>query len=432
MHWDLQGQGRTTGGMKEENNHVSEQFYYLHICSSGVIVMLLLTPYQLVLLFLSVASIGITALTTSGDSGDVCDGQRCLKDQAKCINQRCQCLSGRGSGNFACYNKSELYAELKNDPVVITFAHERVDAHLPCRALFAHVQTRFYSQVEHRVIGHCEIKVFSFAFRVRGKYYTQGFDAYISVRLSGALLKKEVGIRIDGRATDGIYTFNEWGKESVNEDDPWESPISVDAFGQDFHARYDSVNNLASVNVASCGLRIQFRPASIDVKQKQLQVPGLSVALARDYVEQWLSRETVLALPPFEIGPTLGGVSNQFNVAPNEAILARALGGAARQNFPGAPLQCSRLVSTATNCSDKERRKEALELCSSLLMWPKFVRCYVEQNGETDGVLELFRKCFDALCERLTSECLEVENTIKNSQCIDETMPELTGFNCQF
>lgn len=104
------------------------------------------------------------------------------------------------------------------------------------------------------------------------------------------------------------------------------------------------------------------------------------------------------------------------------------------QHSPGAPSQCGHLITTASDCMVRESRKEALELCSSLLMLPKFVRCFTNKTleHETDSVLELFGACLNALCHRITPECLLVQDRITSSHCVDDTVPELTGFNCQF
>ncbi|KAK6975667.1 hypothetical protein BgiMline_022043 [Biomphalaria glabrata] len=396
--------------------------------------MKILFSLTLIVLVLDYNEADITYL--NGESGVSCGEHRCLKDQAECVDQKCVCFSGHGNGNFACYNSSndEVYAEIKNDPIIVTFAHERVAAHMPCRALFTHLHSYFQGTDGTQHIGSCEIKVFTFAFKIRGKFYLQGFDLLMSIILWETWQKKDISIRIEGSAKDGTFTFLESGKDNVDVASDWGPPEKVNAFGQKIRTYYDGDNNLAIIDVARCGLRIQFRPTDVDHGKDQTQIPGLSVALVQNNVAQWLSRNIVLALPPFHIGPTLGEISNQFNVAPSEAILARFLEGAADQNFPGAPSQCGHLITTASDCMVRESRKEALELCSSLLMLPKFVRCFTNKTleHETDSVLELFGACLNALCHRITPECLLVQDRITSSHCVDDTVPELTGFNCQF
>lgn len=372
---------------------------------------------------------------TSGDSGQQCESgkRRCLKDEASCVAQKCVCNSLRGNGNFACYQEGEIYTEIKNDPLVKTFAFEKVEVPLPCRYLLVHVITKLLSS-DQRFIGTCSLKVYSYAYKVHGKFFTAGFDAYVGLQLLGSSETQGISVRAVGTAQGGLYNFEVSGKPSPDEDGPWGDQVDRVVDDQELRLRRDEDNNRVYFNVVKCGIRISFRPANLDQGKDQTQVPGLSVALINSSVLEWPSKRSALGLAPFFIGPTLGQVANRFNVGPSEAFLALALYGAADQQFPNAPSKCSSLVNTVNKCTDPEGIKEALDICGCILSWPRFVRCWTNNTviQGTDPILDLYEKCFDAMCRRLRSVCLAVEHEIRNSRCSQTAMPVLTGFNCQF
>ncbi|CAL1538228.1 unnamed protein product [Lymnaea stagnalis] len=377
-----------------------------------------------------------TPYVTSGESGQPCEGgkRRCLKGEATCVSNKCICHSRRGNGNFACYQKGEIYTEIKNDPLFITFAFERVEVPLPCRYLLVHVITKLWSAQDQRFIGTCSLKVYSYAYKVHGKFFAAGFDAYVGLQLNDSPETYGVSIRVTGTAEGGLYKFEESGKDGPDGVGPWGYQIYGNFYDQDLRLKTDEDNNRVYLNVEKCGIRINFRPANLDQGKDQTQVPGLSVALVESSVLEWPSKSFALGLAPFLIGPTLGQVANRYNVGPSEAFLALALYGAADQEFPNAPSKCSSLVNTVKQCTDHEGIKEALDICGCILSWPRFVRCWTGNSVivGTDPILELYEKCFNAMCRRIRSQCLAVEQLIRNSSCSQTAMPVLTGFNCHF
>ncbi|XP_059178629.1 uncharacterized protein LOC131957841 [Physella acuta] len=373
---------------------------------------------------------------SSGAGGDVCEGgsRICLAGDATCINDRCVCNTGKGNGNFACYMPNEFFAEIKNDPMAISFARERVEVPMPCRFLVTHVITEFKDVDGTTRAGSCTLQVFSFSFKVRGKFFIQGFDAVIEVTSDVTSETVGASFRVVGESSYGNHQFVSWGKATSDENAPWGSPPLVDAFGQDLKLWYDDNNNRVKLNVMRCGFRLRFRPADIHEGKDQTQVPGLSIGIMTSHAPQWLSLDTVIALPPFGNGPTLGQVANELNLAPEEAMIVRSLQGAADQDFPGAAPACIDLINVAANLIDGAARKEAIEMCSFIIMSPPFLRNWSRPDPtSSQSALELFQMCTEAFYNMDTNLCLQVIAAIEADPVnYVHALPELMGFNCVF
>ncbi|XP_059171826.1 uncharacterized protein LOC131952909 [Physella acuta] len=369
---------------------------------------------------------------SSGVGGDLCeDNQRvCLKGEASCINNTCICDTDKGRGNFACYYPCDAYAEIKNDPQVISFAFERTELPMPCRYLVTHVDMEFLATDYITSAGVCTIKVYSFSTKVRGKFFIHGFDVFINV--TSHSVHVGASFRVIGSASNGVYEFVSWGKPTGSERTPWGDPPTVNAFGQVLKLVYDDDNNRVTLNVDRCGSRIHFRPVNINQGKDQTQIPGLSVAFTKTSILHWLSLDNVMALPL--TGHTLGEVANRLNLAPEEAMIVRSLHGAADQNFPGSPPGCLDLVGVISRCNHTDLRKEALQMCAFILMWPRFLRTWTRLNPTSaQSSLELFGRCVEAFCFRDVVKCRAVIDQISADPFAGpNALVETLGFNCVF
>lgn len=101
---------------------------------------------------------------------------------------------------------------------------------------------------------------------------------------------------------------------------------------------------------------------------------------------------------------------------------------------PGAAPACIDLINVAANLVDGAARKEAIEMCSFIIMSPPFLRNWSRPDpSSSQSALELFKNCTEAFYNMDSDLCQQVIDTIAaDSVNYVHALPELMGFNCIF
>ncbi|XP_005111518.2 uncharacterized protein LOC101861012 [Aplysia californica] len=373
-------------------------------------------------------------LTYGLGTNELCQGGKryCLAGEASCYDDRCICHPDFvGRGDFFCHSPYDKYAMIFNDPSAITFGGERFPISTPCRYLVTHAVTKFRSpDGYYDTKGYCEIKVFSYNARARGKFFVSGVDIFVNV-VSPDGEKKPLSVRIVGDGSDRIYVFRVWTKLSVEAGD-WQATDLPYRWLHGVELEADLPNNRICFFVGPCGFRMAFRPGDVTLGKDQTQVPGLALAFNKNHAPQWKSLDQVILLPPS--GVTADKVAKGLGLSTHNALLYRSLTGDAHQSFPYAPPSCADVVYTAWKCTDKMRRSEAFAKCSFILTSTNFVHCW--SAGEKDPhsferVLKLFGECLAAFCQINFTKCEKVVHQVRHEMCSHHVPAELKKFDCK-
>ncbi|CAL1533563.1 unnamed protein product [Lymnaea stagnalis] len=354
---------------------------------------------------------------TSGRSGTVCENgfRRCVRQASECIDNRCQCdPETSGTPGLACYTSEFERSEILNDPNLRDYIRELIRLPVTCRYLFTSFQTTWNILPD----SHCKVEVHAFNAKKYGKTFVHGFD--IAIRVSTPFTSPPTGdisFRKYGIANNGTYTFEEQATLQFLPDGPWEL-TAMQAYtslpSTVLRIRHDPYNNQAYIDVSgrqinTCGFKLYFRPFDVIYGKNQPQIPGLSVAVSRDHNITWLSQSKVMALSP--TGDTVEGLASQLNLDPRYVMLYRLFTSNVVQNQPDAAPACSAVSDVVAACTDQTLLQLAFQECTFILTSEKFIGCF-DKSTNGHKYLGLFKRCFQSICTRSTSQCLTVRSDI--------------------
>ncbi|XP_005098154.2 uncharacterized protein LOC101859013 [Aplysia californica] len=356
----------------------------------------------LALSLLSIASLTLAdSVTTSGASGQLCGGVKCVTDVASCVNGDCECNNPpfvARDGEFFCYRKNQVWAEIRNDPKMTTFDGHSYDLRLPCRYLITHVEQHL--KIAKKVAGKCTCYVHGWNKKFKGKFYAAGFDVACNItRTKGSNNNIGAAVRKEGFAENGVYQFREWGTEVFDVDGPWfETPVNIQSQdGIKIKCNYDSVNNFAVLDIKACGLKVALRPTDIKKGLNQIQPPGISVGVNCAHKPTFLSNDRVMATAPAEWNGVPFAQINTAGLNIADFFLFRALTSNVEQNQPDGSNECKLLATAAGQCNSAQDKITAIQRCAWLFRAPRFIRC-VDPSNNADGFLRLLKRCVQAVC----------------------------------
>ncbi|CAG5115080.1 unnamed protein product [Candidula unifasciata] len=243
--------------------------------------------------------------TSSYPSGEVCGSmsQRNCLSKSCCTQFRvCQCPPGMsGDGGFHCYPTNTIQAQIQGDSQLLrTFHNTSVVMGWPCRFRLTE-----FSTMRNVLKQTCLFQVFGVNQIVGGRIATTGVEVHLQLT-QGSKILGGIGIRNDGKAANGVFTYTERGRNqfinelpvtgideqsddsmadgsgsgdgSLIDDDEdndkydWGPPEELDVDGERVVSQIDE-DNFATVDVPSCGTTVRFRAPDLEAVDDS-QTPG--------------------------------------------------------------------------------------------------------------------------------------------------------------
>ncbi|KAH9500564.1 hypothetical protein Btru_072284, partial [Bulinus truncatus] len=332
----------------------------------------------------------------------LCNGKYCIQGQATCVSDDCVCNNPpytHGDGYFNCYKKSQVRAEVLNDPTLNTIGNETSQLTVPCRVLLASLRQELKRYVGKPVnIGFCYIQVHTFQTRSKGKFYAAGYEVALKLEyangtkkeLSSIVFGPQGGVQLNG--TDNAYLPDgPYGNDAIN---------YVDAPNNIFVKRYyDASNDQYVFEVDACGIRATLVPYDTSSGLKQSRVPGVSVAINCIHHPKYLDNDQCVGLVSKAHGGK--GLEDLQAMYPGtttaQALATFAFTRSVNQIQPYVSDQCPVVSSSLGNC-DSSELPVALNNCQWIFTATKFVDCISGPGTSSSAVLNLYRLCIDQFC----------------------------------
>ncbi|XP_059160644.1 uncharacterized protein LOC131944145 [Physella acuta] len=362
----------------------------------------------------------------------ICGNKACIKEAFCAPNNTCTCKNPpfvRGDGYFGCYRQNTVDAEVRNDPTLTTFNEETVNFPYPCRYMITHVKQELKSGGS--VIGNCELKVYGFNARAKGKLYSRGYQLAVKLTYNS---------NTPSPISLSTTTYGEAGSTTTernnfyNCDGPFTPVVPVATTPTIVLTAPPSVKVLQYFEpttqqnifqIDSCGLRVTFVPYNLTSTINSPFLPGISVGINCAHHPIWLSNNTVMGLAPVSQGGKLiAAIQAEYpGLSPADAMLQRAFTRNVIQNQPGASSQCSNVGSLLGACNATELDALYANVDWIFDKYPPFVRCLSGTTTDANNLLDLFIAFINLFCNQA---CVytPVHNIL--GTCVPSNTTELT------
>lgn len=360
-------------------------------------------------------------------SPQLCNGLYCIFGQAQCVNNTCVCDDPPytyGDGYFNCYKKSQVRAEILNDPTLNTIGNETSAYTRPCRDLVTHLRLELKELVgKSSNIGYCYAQVHTFQTRYRGKFYVAGYEVALKLEYTNGTIK-ELSSLVYGSlgnvqlfGTDNAFLPDgPYGNDNID---------YLDAANNVKVLRYyDADNGQYVFEVDACGLRITLVPYDTALGVGQPRVPGLSVAINCIHHPRYLDNDRSIGLAPKNAGGySLQDLQNLYpGTTEQQALVAFAFTRNVAQTSYVSD-ECP-LVTNSLNSCDALELAEALNKCYWIFEATRFVNCISGAGSSSTVVLNFFRLCVDHFCDGVDT-CSSIQAIV--GTCTNPQGPQLTN-----
>uniref|UniRef100_A0A2C9M5I6 VWFD domain-containing protein n=1 Tax=Biomphalaria glabrata TaxID=6526 RepID=A0A2C9M5I6_BIOGL len=387
-------------------------------------------------------------ITSNGGVGPLCGAHTCATN-AICSSRQgetsCVCdRDYRGIGSFVCVPENDNYCAIFNDPSVKSFDGSHVQVPGEQMTFAAHIGTKLCYRNDKGAIvtaaGSCDVRVYVWYCRRRGKFFTCGMLVKVMVFNNSTV--KHHTTRIYGEASQGRYIFKEEGQRCEFGNGLFADPIETEVAGIGrIKSAYNYSNNFAFLDVGVCGIKVGLRP--VDSVWDPLITPaGIVVTTSQECEPDYLSVEQTICSPPTGKGPSLEQQAAELSqevgdtVTKEDLACLKVICGDVNQNFPGAQTNLNNLHETCNSC-DKRTLVQAIKQCCFILHNPSFVNCYDKQTDvaysiikkqktvlkKTSKLTSLLDECLFGLCSENSDMCRLVQNSIEDSGCADKIRP---------
>ncbi|XP_055900883.1 uncharacterized protein LOC106059749 [Biomphalaria glabrata] len=356
-----------------------------------------------------------------------CSGKYCIEGQAQCINDSCVCNNPpytHGDGYFNCYRKSQIAAEILNDPVLNTFGNESDSLTVPCRILVVNTKLELKRYVGKPTnIGFCYVQVHSFQSRSRGKFYVSGYEVAIKLEYSYGTVKNVSSIvfgpqgGVQENGTDNAFLPDgPYANDNVDYNDTANN-VRITRY-------YDSNNDQYVFEADACGIRATLVPYDTVSGLDRVRVPGVSVAINCIHHPKYFDiANSVGIIPKSSGGYTLQDIQSFYpGTTVEQALSVFAFTRNTTQTQPYVSTECPLVKSSLLSC-DSTNLPVAVNKCDFIFKSPKFVDCISGAGSSTSVPLQLYRACVDNYCGA-SNQCATIQGIV--GTCTVNTGPQLT------
>ncbi|GFO43701.1 hypothetical protein PoB_007020600 [Plakobranchus ocellatus] len=327
---------------------------------------------------------------------------------------------------YSSQDRASTYAcEIKNDPTVMTFFRQREQFPYPCRYLATYLTTHLKNQ-SGKTIGVCEVLVYGFNSKDRGKLYVSGFDVALFIEYTPGGLR-EFSYRQVATAKNNVNTAASYGK--IGTADPFvpdgtdDMTYSDTTKGVYIQRGWDNVNNRFFFTVVGCGVTVSLVPYDSGLRGSQKQVPGLSISALGDNFVGFIF--TVCYGPPSWSHEQIPGVVVPPLTNTSSLLLSEFLSGEIQNQPDDNDGQCLEAAKILQRCKSY-RRKLAMHHCDWMFSRTHFIKCYDKTTGSKD-LMKLFKMCVNSWCSN--QPCTDAISAITTSGCGNiPLVPELSSF----
>ncbi|GFR70146.1 hypothetical protein ElyMa_003777200 [Elysia marginata] len=359
----------------------------------------------------------MSTLTSGPLCGNANPATQCVLSATCLLSGVCECPAGYyGDGDYHCFPEARSRTQVTGPGnKLLTLANTSADLLWPCRTRFTEVKTTRTSDG-----NTCHFQIFALNKVIGGKVTSGGVEVHFQVE-GDSTIPNGIGIRKEGIADHGVFTFAEWGRdafqleEPVTETDPnfapdslytendgsgsgdspsatfiddgeddsddWGAPEQLGiGSGQVVAAHLDN-DNFAVVDVPDCGVGIRFRPPNAQASQ-QTQTSGISVSVDERNTPAFPEVDTYLSESPSS--NSLATQASQNGQTTTLEALHRAMMYDAKQPRTSLGEECAKTSFTyRSSCSSHSDRLQALASCSFFLSDNNLVGCMDTETGKS-------------------------------------------------
>ncbi|MGH5083252.1 hypothetical protein ACRFG5_27745, partial [Klebsiella pneumoniae] len=185
----------------------------------------------------------------------------------------------------------------------------------------------------------------------------------------------------------------------------------------------DAMDNLLTVEIKGLGVKLFFRPPSMDEKINSLELPMVPGAVLNVKRESWKMVDLTKSefdVASFPQGPSLKEKATEHKVS-KPVYIQHLLLKDSTDKIGYNDTICSRSHEIYTKeCVNQERQWSMLQSCSSIYADQTFLKCLTEKHSMDEYIpmhKQFFQTCASVLCTKNTGEC----NKMKSE------MPQITG-----